>query len=83
MTLSYVRGVGNTPFGRLPGSTPLTLMAEAASAALEQAGLQREDVDGVLCGYATTLPHLMLADLFCETASLSLPLELLAEIVNA
>ncbi|QET01871.1 thiolase family protein [Cupriavidus pauculus] len=71
MTASYVRGVGNTPFGRLPGSTPLTLMADAASVALEQAGLRRQDVDGVLCGYATTLPHLMLADLFCETASLS------------
>ncbi|WP_354681725.1 thiolase family protein [Cupriavidus plantarum] len=71
MTVSYVRGVGNTPFGRLPGSTPLTLMADAAAVALDQAGLRREDVDGVLCGYATTLPHLMLADLFCETASLS------------
>lgn len=71
MTLSYIRGVGNTPFGRLPGSTPLTLMAQAAEGALAEAGLRRDEVDGVLCGYATTLPHLMLADLFCEAASLS------------
>lgn len=71
MTASYVRGVGNTPFGRLPGSTPLTLMAQAAEDALAEAGLRRDEVDGVLCGYATTLPHLMLADLFCEAASLS------------
>ena len=69
-TSSYVRGVGNTRFGRLPGSTPLTLMAQAADAALDAAGLARGEVDGVLCGYATTLPHLMLADRFCEFASL-------------
>lgn len=73
MTLAatYVRGVGNTPFGRLPGSTPLTLMARAADAALDDAGLGRNQIDGVLCGYATTLPHLMLADRFCEFASLA------------
>ncbi|WP_404993398.1 thiolase family protein [Cupriavidus pauculus] len=68
--VSYVRGVGNTRFGRLPGSTPLTLMAQASDAALEDAQLGRRDIDGVLCGYATTLPHLMLADRFCEFASL-------------
>ncbi|MGO4306868.1 thiolase family protein [Cupriavidus sp. RAF12] len=68
---TYVRGVANTPFGRLPGSTPLTLMAQAADGALADAGLARDQVDGVLCGYATTLPHLMLADRFCEYASLT------------
>ncbi|GJG95455.1 thiolase family protein [Cupriavidus pauculus] len=67
---SFVRGTGNTRFGRLPGSTPLTLMAQAADTALASAGLARHQVDGVLCGYATTLPHLMLADRFCEFASL-------------
>lgn len=70
-SIAYLRGTGNTRFGRLPGSAPLPLMAEAADAALAEAGLARGDVDGVLCGYATTLPHLMLADLFCEYASLS------------
>ncbi|MDT6964754.1 thiolase family protein [Cupriavidus sp. SZY C1] len=70
MAETYVRGVGNTRFGRLPGSTPLTLMAQAADAALAHAGLPRDQIDGVLCGYATTLPHLMLADRFCEFASL-------------
>ena len=68
--VSYVRGVGNTRFGRLPGGTPLTLMAQASDAALDDAQLGRRDIDGVLCGYATTLPHLMLADRFCEFASL-------------
>lgn len=68
---TYVRGTGNTRFGRLEGSTPLTLMAQAADAALADAGLARSEIDGVLCGYATTLPHLMLADRFCEYTSIT------------
>jgi acetyl-CoA acetyltransferase len=70
MTPAFVRGSGNTRFGRVAGSTPLTLMARAADLALADAGLARDEIDGVLCGYATTLPHLMLADRFCEFASL-------------
>jgi acetyl-CoA acetyltransferase len=42
----------------------------AGERALEDAGLKRAEVDGVLCGYATTLPHLMLSTLFCERFSL-------------
>jgi len=32
--------------------------------------MKRVDIDGVLCGYATTLPHLMLSTLFCERFSI-------------
>ncbi|WP_454727472.1 MULTISPECIES: thiolase family protein [Cupriavidus] len=67
---AYLRGAGHTRFGRIEGSTPLTLMAAATDAALADAGLARAEIDGVLCGYATTLPHLMLATRFCEYASL-------------
>lgn len=67
---AYIIGAGNTAFGRLPGRGPLDLMADAARRALADANLNRNDVDGVLCGYATTLPHLMLATLFCERMSL-------------
>jgi acetyl-CoA acetyltransferase len=70
MRQAYIAGVGNTPFGRLEGSEPLRLMADAAQAALEDSSIQRHQVDGVLCGYATTLPHLMLSSLFCERFSL-------------
>ena len=70
MSQAYIAGVGNTPFGRLEGSSALDLMARAASAALTSAQLSRQDIDGVLCGYATTLPHLMLSTLFCEKFSL-------------
>jgi acetyl-CoA C-acetyltransferase len=67
---AYVAGSGNTRFGRLEGRGSLDLMAQAAEAALEDAGLKRSAMDGVLCGYATTSPHLMLATLFCERFSL-------------
>ncbi len=71
MAHAFIRGVGNTPFGQLPGLDPIDLMHQATSFALEDAGLERAAIDGVLCGYATTLPHLMLSTLICERMSLS------------
>src|SRR5690606_30036023 len=70
MRPAFVAGVGNTPFGRLEGRDALDLMAAAASAALEDAGRPRAVIDSVLCGYATTTPHLMLSTLFCERAGI-------------
>ena len=64
--MAYITGVGDTAFGRLEDSTPLALMAQAANAALADAGLDRQGIDGLLCGYATTLPHLMLSTVFAE-----------------
>lgn len=64
--MAWITGVGDTAFGRLEGETPLSLMAEAAAGALANAGLERGNIDGLLCGYATSLPHLMLATLFAE-----------------
>ncbi len=71
MNTAYIAGTGNTAFGRLDGQGPIELMGQAASRALADAGLQRADVDGLLCGYATTLPHLMLSTLFAERFGLS------------
>lgn len=70
MNHAYITGVGNTAFGRLEGYNTLDLMAAAARQALDCAGLARADIDGVLCGYSTTMPHLMLSTLFCERFSL-------------
>ncbi|EJE54830.1 acetyl-CoA acetyltransferase [Acidovorax sp. CF316] len=67
---AYIRAVGNTPFGRHEGHSALDLMARAATQALDGAQLRRSEIDGVLCGYATTLPHLMLSTLFCERFAL-------------
>jgi len=64
--LSWIAGVGLTPYGKHSGLSTLDLMSEAASAALNDAGLERPDIDGLICGYSTTMPHLMLSTLFAE-----------------
>jgi acetyl-CoA acetyltransferase len=64
--MSWITGVGLTRFGKLAESTTIDLMSEAATSAIADAGLERRDIDGVICGYSTTLPHLMLATVFAE-----------------
>ncbi|MEX0961025.1 MAG: thiolase family protein [Burkholderiales bacterium] len=64
--MSWIVGVGLTPYGKHPGSSTLDLMSVAAEAALADAQIGRGDVDGLICGYSTTLPHLMLSTLFAE-----------------
>ncbi|MFY2856608.1 thiolase family protein [Achromobacter xylosoxidans] len=68
---AYLLAAATTRFGRHEGRSALDLMAEAANAALAQSGLRRADIDGVLCGYATTFPHLMLATLLSEKLGLN------------
>jgi acetyl-CoA acetyltransferase len=64
--LTWITGVGLTPFGKLEGRETLALMSEAAALALADAQLERADIDGLLCGYSTSLPHLMLGTVFAE-----------------
>lgn len=64
--MSWITGVGLTPFGKLEGSSTLGLMTQAAEAAMADAQLCRGDVDGLICGYSTTMPHIMLSTLFAE-----------------
>ena len=64
--MSYIIGSGLTRYGSHPGRSSLDLMSQASSLALTDAGLLRADIDGLLCGYATTLPHIMLATVFAE-----------------
>jgi acetyl-CoA acetyltransferase len=45
-------------------------MADASQLAVDNAGLRWRDIDGLLCGYATTLPHLMPATLLGERLGL-------------
>jgi acetyl-CoA C-acetyltransferase len=66
MQTAFITGVGNTVFGRHEGSNCLDLMAVAARNALNDASLARGEIDGLLCGYAMTMPHIMLSTLFCE-----------------
>jgi len=62
----YITGSHATRYGRHDGQQTLDLMSQAAQGALDDARLQRGDIDALLCGYSTTHPHLMLATLFAE-----------------
>lgn len=63
---AVITGVADTAVGKLEGSTSLGLQAEAAAAAVAEAGLSLGDIDGVLCAYSFTEPHLMLASVVSE-----------------
>jgi acetyl-CoA acetyltransferase len=64
--MSFITGVGLTAFGRHEGLSSLDLMSRAAGLAIADAGLKRTDIDGILCGYSTVAPHIMLATVFAE-----------------
>lgn len=52
-----IAGVGATAQGTLPGSTPITLAVEAFKRALDDAGLRKQDIDGLLTMPGTTSPE--------------------------
>ncbi len=64
--MSFITGVGLTSYGKHEGSSSLDLMSQAAELAIADAGLKRADIDGILCGYSTVSPHIMLATVFAE-----------------
>ena len=64
--MSFITGVGLTAYGKHEGSSSLDLMSNAADLAITDAGLKRGEIDGVLCGYSTVSPHIMLATVFAE-----------------
>ncbi|AEA24448.1 thiolase family protein [Pseudonocardia benzenivorans] len=64
--MAWIRGAGLTAFGRLPGRDASGWQATAARLAMADAGVRPQDVDGLIVGYATTLDHLMPANLLGE-----------------
>ena len=69
--MPFLTAAACTNFGDLTGLSTTDLMAQAADAVLDQTGLMPGDIDGLLCGYAVNLPHLMLASLFAERYGMS------------
>ena len=51
---AVISGIGQSDVGRPLGRSPLSLTADACLAAIEDAGLQREDIDGL-----STYPGMM------------------------
>lgn len=49
-------GAGRSDVGRVPGKSVMALAAQAAKAALADAGMVRGDIDGVLCSAAFAAP---------------------------
>lgn len=66
MPSPVITGAADTEVGKLEGSTSLGLQAQAAMAAVEDAGLSLAEIDGVLCAYSFTEPHLMLSSVVSE-----------------
>jgi acetyl-CoA acetyltransferase len=64
--MSFITGVGLTSFGRHEDCSTLDLMSNAAELAIADAGLTSGEIDGILCGYSTVQPHIMLATVFAE-----------------
>src|SRR6201988_342316 len=64
--MSFIPGVGLAPYGKHEGSSSLDLMSRAAELAIADAGLMRAEIDGILCGYSTVSPHIMLATVVAE-----------------
>ncbi len=59
-------GVGESDIGRVPHMSGLGLNAQAARRALDDAGLNVTDIDGVLTAYSLTEPYFMLGTVICE-----------------
>lgn len=59
-------GVGESAIGKVPDMTGLGLNAQAAKRALDDAGLQMGDIDGLLTAYSFTEPYFMLGTVLCE-----------------
>jgi acetyl-CoA acetyltransferase len=64
--MAILSGVFDTGAGNMPTSSCMSLHADAAFGALADAGLTMRDIDGVLCAYSITAPHLMLSSVFCD-----------------
>ncbi len=50
-----IAGAGNSPYGRRLGRSPIDLAAEAIANALDDAGLVRDDLDGLIVSFGSPL----------------------------
>lgn len=69
-----IAGIGETPVGNLPGTHSTTLYVEAARRAIEDCGIEKSEIDGLLTTASVVNDnvrhHMMIAEnlgLFCKT----------------
>lgn len=65
-------GVGESKIGKVPEMSGLGLNAQAAKQALDDAGLNVADIDGLLTAYSMTEPYFMLGTVLAEYLGLQL-----------
>jgi acetyl-CoA acetyltransferase len=63
---AVISGVAGTRMGKLEGSSVMSIHAEAALGALDDAGLALADIDGIMCSYSITEPSNMLSSVVSE-----------------
>lgn len=68
---AVIVGVGESDIGRLPDMTGLGLNAQAARRAIKDAGLQPDEIDGLLTAYSFTEPYFMLGSVLAEYLGLT------------
>ncbi|MBO6827425.1 MAG: thiolase family protein [Sneathiella sp.] len=61
-----IAGVGESDIGKVPELSGLGLNAQAAKRALDDAGLELKDVDGLLTAYSMTEPYFMMGSVLAE-----------------
>lgn len=65
-----IAGIGSTRFGGLPGRSTTSLVVEASRNALEDAGIEKCDIDALLVKPPTSAPGLMKGQLIAEAMGL-------------
>jgi acetyl-CoA acetyltransferase len=63
---AVIAGIGATAFGKLPGRSTLSLNVEACRRALEDAGIEKGEVDAVLVKVPTSEHQFMYGQKLCE-----------------
>ncbi|MBE7638379.1 thiolase family protein [Sneathiella sp. P13V-1] len=61
-----IAGVGESDIGKVPELSGLGLNAQAAKRAVEDAGLEMKDIDGLLTAYSMTEPYFMMGSVLAE-----------------
>ena len=65
-----IAGIGQTPFGKLPGRSTISLNIEACGLALADAGIARDAVDALLVKPPTSNPQFMYGQTLAEAMAL-------------
>lgn len=67
-----VTGIGESPIGSTPDMDSINLYATACLEAVDDAGLERDDIDGLVTGYSLVDPKLMHSTVIADYLGLNL-----------